>query len=95
MTILINWISNNKRKLEKGAVTLIEKPGTKDVTVLKKRIKDLKKALEKANGLIYGLNFMIDYAEKENKIEIRKSVVPNNKANQRKSCNKDVGGATL
>ncbi len=50
----------------------MEKPGTKDVTALKKRIKDLEKALEKANVLIYGLNFMIDHAEKENKIAIRK-----------------------
>ncbi|WP_433863970.1 hypothetical protein [Sphingobacterium thalpophilum] len=35
--ILINWISNYKRKLEKGVVTLapMEKPGTKDVTALK------------------------------------------------------------
>ncbi|MCS4162939.1 transposase [Sphingobacterium sp. BIGb0116] len=71
MTILINWINNYKRKLEKGAVPM-EKPGTKDVTALKKRIKDLEKALEKANVLIYGLNFMIDHAEKENKIAIRK-----------------------
>ncbi|MGJ1436077.1 transposase [Sphingobacterium siyangense] len=73
-TILINWINNYKCKLEKGAVTLVpmEKPGTKDVTALKKRIKDLEKALEKANVLIYGLNFMIDHAEKENKTAIRK-----------------------
>lgn len=53
----------------------MEKPETKDITTSKKRIKDLEKALEKANVLIYGLNFMIDHAEKENKIVIRKKLV--------------------
>lgn len=72
--ILINWINNYKKKLEKGAVTLapMEKPKTKDAILLKKRIKDLEKALEKANVLIYGLNAMIDHAEKETKVPIRK-----------------------
>lgn len=72
--MLINWINNYKKKLEKGAVTLapMEKPKTKDTAVLKKRIKDLEKALEKANVLIYGLNAMIDHAEKESKVPIRK-----------------------
>jgi transposase-like protein len=74
ITILINWINNYKRRLEQGAVTLVpmEKPGTKDTAALKRRIKDLEKALEKANVLIYGLNIMIDHAEKENKVAIRK-----------------------
>ncbi|QRY57226.1 hypothetical protein [Sphingobacterium siyangense] len=45
-TILINLINNYKHKLEKGAVTLVpmEKPGTKDFTALKERIRDLEKA---------------------------------------------------
>ena len=50
--ILINWINNYKRKLEKGAVTLAP--------------------MEKANVLIYGLNAMIDHAERESKVPIRK-----------------------
>ena len=72
--ILINWINNYKKKLEEGAVTLapMEKPKTKDTVLLKKRIKDLEKALEKANVLIYGLNTIIDVAEKDNKLSIRK-----------------------
>lgn len=72
--VLINWINNYKSILEKGAVTLVpmEKPNTKDTVLLKKRIKDLEKALEKANVLIYGLNAMIDHAEKESKVPIRK-----------------------
>jgi len=48
------------------------KPKTKDAAELKKRIKDLEKALEKANALIYGLNSMIDHAEKAHKFPIRK-----------------------
>ena len=43
-----------------------------DLLATKQRIKQLEKALEKANILIYGLNSMIDYAEKELKIPIRK-----------------------
>jgi transposase-like protein len=72
--MLTNWITVYKKKLEKGAVTLapMEKPKTKDTAVLKKRIKDLEKALEKANVLIYGLNSMIDHAEKAHKVPIRK-----------------------
>ena len=67
-------INNYKKKLEEGAVTLapMEKPKTKDTVLLKKRIKDLEKALEKANVLIYGLNTIIDVAEKDNKLSIRK-----------------------
>ena len=72
--MLTNWITIYKKKLEKGAVTLspMEKPKTKDTAELKKRIKDLEKALEKANVLIYGLNSMIDHAEKAHKVPIRK-----------------------
>jgi len=72
--MLINWINNYKKKLEKGAVTLapMEKPKTKDSMLLKKRVKDLEKALEKANVMIYGLNAMIDHAEKETRVSIRK-----------------------
>ena len=36
------------------------------------RIKQLEKSLEKANVMIYGLNAMIDYAEKELKVPVRK-----------------------
>ena len=43
-----------------------------DPLATKERIKQLEKALEKANVLIYGLNSMIDYAEKELKVPIRK-----------------------
>jgi hypothetical protein len=50
----------------------MENPGTKDTEALKRRIKDLEKALEKAYVFIYGLLIMIDHAERENKVAIRK-----------------------
>ena len=43
-----------------------------DLKPLSNRIKQLEKALEKANVMIYGLNAMIDYAEKELKVPVRK-----------------------
>jgi len=72
--ILLNWITNYKKKLEKGAITLatMDPKEKNDLLATKQRIKQLEKALEKANILIYGLNSMIDYAEKELKIPIRK-----------------------
>jgi hypothetical protein len=43
-----------------------------NLQALKKRVKELEKSLEQANVLIYGLNSMIDYAEKEMDVPIRK-----------------------
>lgn len=68
------WIRNFKKRLEKGIISLPdmteeEKSNLKAVT---KRVKELEKALEQANVFIYGLNSMIDYAENEFEIPIRK-----------------------
>ena len=72
--ILINWITIYKQTLEKGAVTLppMQPKKRKDPLALQQRIKQLEKSLEKANVMIYGLNAMIDYAEKELKVPVRK-----------------------
>lgn len=72
--MLINWVRNYKKSLERGAVTLPPMPPKKrkDTPALQKRIKQLEKSLEKANVMIYGLNAMIDYAEKELNIPVRK-----------------------
>ncbi len=72
--ILTNWVGIYKRTLEKGAVTLppMQPNKRKDTPALKQRIKQLEKSLEKANVMIYGLNAMIDYAEKELKVPVRK-----------------------
>lgn len=72
--ILTNWVRLYKKTLESGAVTLpsmIPKQ-RKNTVALKQRIKQLEKSLEKANVMIYGLNTMIDYAEKNLKIPVRK-----------------------
>src|SRR5215211_2680022 len=71
---LLNWVTIYKKRLEKGAVTLpaMQKLKKGDTKALKGRIRQLEKALEKANVLIYGLNSMIDYAEKELKVPVRK-----------------------
>jgi hypothetical protein len=62
-----------KQGLEKGAVSLpLMDPKGTDSKALKAHIKQLEKALEKANVMIYGLNSMIDYAEKELKVAVRK-----------------------
>ena len=72
--MLINWVRIYKKTLETGAVTLspMEPKKLKDTKALKQRIKQLEKSLEKANVMIYGLNTMIDYAEKELKVPLRK-----------------------
>ena len=64
--ILINWV-----RIYKKAAPMTP-PKRKDTTALKQRIKQLEKSLEKANVMIYGLNAMIDYAEKELKMPVRK-----------------------
>lgn len=71
---LLNWINLYKKQLEKGAVTVIgiDPKKRKDNTALKQHIKQLEKALEKANVLIYVLNAMIDYVEKKLKYPVRK-----------------------
>jgi len=72
--ILSNWVRIYKKSLETGAVTLplMVPKKRKDTVALKQRIKQLEKSLEKANVMIYGLNSMIDYAEKELKVPVRK-----------------------
>ena len=72
--MLTNWINRHKQQLVKGAVFLppMQKKKRRNAEDLRQEIKHLEKALEKANVLIYGLKSMIDYAEKELKIPIRK-----------------------
>ena len=72
--ILANWVRIYKKSLEGGTITLppMEIKKKKDTPALKQRIKQLEKSLEKANVMIYGLNAMIDYAEKEMKVPVRK-----------------------
>jgi transposase len=68
------WVQRYKEKIESGLITLppMTEKERKDAKAMKRRIKELEKALEHANVLIYGLNSMIDYAEKEMEVPIRK-----------------------
>lgn len=71
--MLSNWVTVYKQGLEKGAVPLpLMDAKDKSSKALKAHIKQLEKSLEKANVMIYGLNSMIDYAEKELKVPLRK-----------------------
>ena len=72
--MLVNWVNIYKKTLDKGARTLppMQAKKKKDTPALRQRIKQLEKSLEKANVMIYGLNAMIDYAEKELKVPLRK-----------------------
>lgn len=68
------WVSQYSGKIKEGLITLpvMTEQEKENILALKKRVKDLEKSLEQANLLIYGLNSMIDYAEKELEIPIRK-----------------------
>ena len=72
--MLANWVREQKKKLENGAVPLpkMQPRKRKDTKILRQQIKQLEKSLEKANVMIYGLNAMIDYAEQELKVPLRK-----------------------
>lgn len=71
---VILWIRNYKKRLEEGIITLpaMTEEQKKNLVALAKRNKELESALEKANVLIYAMNAIIDYAEKEYNIPIRK-----------------------
>jgi transposase len=69
-----NWINAYKKQVEKGLVTLpaMKKELQDDPVAIKKRNKELEKALKEANLMILALNTMIDHAEKNLNISIRK-----------------------
>lgn len=68
------WVSQYHEKIKEGLITLpaMTEQEKEDLLALQKRVKELEKSLEQANVLIYGLNSMIDYAEKELQVPIRK-----------------------
>lgn len=74
MYTINNWINAYKKQVEKGLVTLpaMKKELQNDPDAIKKRNKELEKALKEANLMILALNTMIDHAEKNLNISIRK-----------------------
>lgn len=94
--MLSNWVTHYNKKFEKGAVSLLHMDTkTKDPKALKAKIKQLEKALEKANVMIYGLNSMIDLLRKNSRSLCEKSMVPNGNAEKRTSHYKDGYRASL
>lgn len=71
---IILWIRYFRKRLEKGLISLppMTEEQKQNLKSLQDRVKELEQSLEQANVLIYGLNSMIDYAEKEFEIPIRK-----------------------
>lgn len=68
------WVEHYQNRLSEGLITLpsMNEQEKQSMMALQNRVKELQKALDQANVLIYGLNSMIDYAETELKVPIRK-----------------------
>ena len=73
-TTINNWINVFRKKIEGGLISLtpMSKKQQQDTTALKQRIKELERSVKDANLMVLALNTMIDVAEQELKIPIRK-----------------------
>ena len=71
---LRSWVQLYQQKIQTGLVTLpaMTKTQKQDVLALKQRNEELEEALQQANLLILALNTMIEVAEKELNVPIRK-----------------------
>ena len=71
---LSHWVRTYQRKIETGLITLpaMTTQQKQDLQALKQRNAELEQALEDANLMILALNTMIEVAEKELKLPIRK-----------------------
>lgn len=69
-----NWLAAYKKKINDGLLSLPPMTGQQknDLKALQLRNKELEKSLKDANLMILALNTMIDVAEKDLKIPIRK-----------------------
>jgi transposase len=69
-----HWVASYQQKIEQGLISLpaMNEKQKQNVEALKQRNKDLEKALQDANLMILALHTMIDIAEKDLKISIRK-----------------------
>ena len=68
------WVQDYKKRINEGLINLppMTDRQKKDLKALQLRSKELEKSLKDANLMILALNSMIDIAEKELKIPIRK-----------------------
>ncbi len=71
---ITNWVAAYRRKIEQGLVSLppMTDKQKQNIEALKQRNKELEKSLQQANLMILALNTMIDVAEKDLKVPIRK-----------------------
>ena len=68
------WVAAYRRKIEEGLITLapMTEKQKQDLHALQQRNKELERAVKEANLMILALNSLIDVAEKDLKIPIRK-----------------------
>jgi transposase len=68
------WIRQFQKQLESGMIVLplMTQEQKANLKATEHRIKELEKALEYANVVIFSLNHLLDFAEKEYSIPIRK-----------------------
>lgn len=72
--LITSWVLDFKKKIEEGLLSLppMTDQQKKDLKVLQLRNLELEKSLKDANLMILALNTMIDIAEKDLNIPIRK-----------------------
>lgn len=68
------WVNAYRRKIQEGLITLapMTEKQKKDLHALQQRNKELERAVKEANLMILALNSLIDVAEQDLKIPIRK-----------------------
>lgn len=68
------WIRQFQKQLDSGMIVLpaLTQQQKADLTASEQRIKELETALEYANVVIFSLNHLIDFSEKEFQLPIRK-----------------------
>ncbi len=71
---IYHWVSAYQQKIEQGLISLppMNEKQKQNLEALKQRNKDLEKALQDANLMILALHTMIEVAEKDLKVSIRK-----------------------
>jgi transposase len=76
---LNHWVAAYRKKVDHGLISLPPMTAKQkhNLEALQQRNKGLERALQDANLMILALNPMIDAAEKNFKVSIRWSVVPN------------------
>jgi len=74
VTTVTLWVNAYHRKIEEGLITLapMTEKQKEDLYALRERNKELERAVKEANLMILALNSLIDVAEKDLKIPIRK-----------------------